>query len=453
MLDGSPYSLSDSDGSAGEIVRLIDAQHDLARRLVNVVGRLRKANFLEEQRRSIRTTEVYESNALEGVGADLPETHNILSSHLADDAISTFKEGLLFTSLTTDRKILDVLGLNTARELAKRIAAESVTRTLTQADIRTMHSMIQTGEYTAGAYRSTEVGIEGSAHRPPNAIEVPRLMSEFVDWCEARRDSMPAVLHAAVAHGWLTHIHPFADGNGRTARIIVNIFMTQLGLPPVIVRHGADRGTYLDALALSDEGGDILPFAGVFLRTQKRLMHQMEKPNFMRRIFYDEVRRRGDSMFEFWRRELSTFVEFLVAALSLYNIRVEQVGEVDRTSYELVKDGDATGNMWLLKLFDEDGRELLIWLGYSSWRTASALPGKKRPALFFSVRNHRDRFDPYIRTSESQIGGLHEVVIEPGMPSVVFAAFSTLKSGGISESADYIAEQIGRSFSRGEIPA
>ena len=147
------------------------------------------------------------------------------------------------------------------------------------------------------------------------------------------------------------------------------------------------------------------------------------------------------------------FVENLVAALNLYKIRVEQVGDVDRTSYELVKDGDATGNMWLLRLFDDEGRELLIWLGFSSWRTASALPGgKKRPALYFSVRNNRDRFEPYVRTSESQIGGLREVVIEPGMPSVIYAAFSTLKSGGISDSADYIAEQIGRSFVRGEIP-
>jgi Fic family protein len=92
--------------------------------------------------------------------------------------------------------------------------------------------MIQTGEYAAGAYRKTQVGIEGSTHCPPDALEVPRLMAELVDWCDSKRDSMPAVLHAAVIRGWLTHLHPFADGNGRTARLMVNILMSQLGLPP-----------------------------------------------------------------------------------------------------------------------------------------------------------------------------------------------------------------------------
>ncbi|UXA16518.1 Fic family protein [Mycobacterium sp. SMC-4] len=453
MLDGSPYSLSDDRDAASEIVRLIDIQRDLSRRLTLVITELRKAKLFIEQKRNIRTTEVYESNALEGVGTDLPGTYSILTSPLADDAIAVVKKGMLLSSLTSERKVLDVVGLNAARDLAQRIAERASSRLLSQADIRTLHSMIETGTYAAGAYRTGDVAIEGSRHRPPDALEVPRLMSDLVDWCESKRDCMPAVLHAAVIHGWLTHIHPFNDGNGRTARVVVNMLMSQLGLPPVIVRHGADRGTYLDALALSDDGGDILPFAGVFVRAQKRLMRQMEKPAFLRQIFNDEVKRRGNSMYEFWLRVFSDFIESLVAGLSVYGIRVEQVGQVDRTSYELLREGDSTGNMWLLRLTNQEGCELLIWLGYSSWRTARAIPGPKRePAMYFSVRSQRDRTEPYRRTSESELGGLGEVVIVPDISSRVYAAVPALKKGGISDSADYIAEKIGQAFSRGEIP-
>ncbi|AXN43494.1 hypothetical protein MM1218R_01546 [Mycobacterium marinum] len=188
------------------------------------------------------------------------------------------------------------------------------------------------------------------------------------------------------------------------------------------------------------------------MRAQKRLMRQMEKPAFLRQVFYDEVKRRGGSMFEFWSRILSEFVQLLIGSLGLYRLRVEQVGEVDRTSYELLRDGDSTGNMWLLRIFDQGEAELLVWLGYSSWRTAHAIHDSNRePALYFSVRSPKERMEPYRRTYEHELGGLREIVLIPGMPSRVYAAFSSLKVGGLEDSADFIAEQIGRSFSKGEI--
>jgi hypothetical protein len=48
---------------------------------------------------------------------------------------------------------------------------------------------------------------------------------------------------------------------------------------------------------------------------------------------------------------------------------------------------------------------------------------------------------------------LHRISVRDDMPSRVYAAFSTLKSGGITDSADYIAEQIARAFAQGEVPA
>jgi len=63
---------------------------------------------------------------------------------------------------------------------------------------------------------------------------------------------------AAIAHYNLVRIHPFDDGNGRGARILMNLILLRAGYPPAIIRS-ADRAGYLEALRQAD-GGDVEPF-------------------------------------------------------------------------------------------------------------------------------------------------------------------------------------------------
>jgi len=111
----------------------------------------------------------------------------------------------------------------------------------------------------AGRYRSVPVRISGSAVVLPNPRKVPGLMEEFGAFLArgAGKDGVPAF--AAEAHLRLVSIHPFVDGNGRTARLLMNLILLRGGYPPVPVGP-ADRKAYLDALETASLAGDLGPF-------------------------------------------------------------------------------------------------------------------------------------------------------------------------------------------------
>ena len=93
----------------------------------------------------------------------------------------------------------------------------------------------------AGRYRSGQVFISGTEYIPPPAEEVPIHMSSLVDDLNSRKDTMHPVLLAAYAHRRLADIHPFQDGNGRTARLLMNLILVNKGyclvsIPPIL-RH------------------------------------------------------------------------------------------------------------------------------------------------------------------------------------------------------------------------
>ena len=108
----------------------------------------------------------------------------------------------------------------------------------------------------AGVYSRLPRRIAGSTATFPNPVKIPSLMEAFGAWLEAA----PAEPVAAFeAHYRLTAIHPFADGNGRAARLLMNLVLLRAGHPPVAVRP-EDRRIYLDALERASVTGDLAPF-------------------------------------------------------------------------------------------------------------------------------------------------------------------------------------------------
>lgn len=108
----------------------------------------------------------------------------------------------------------------------------------------------------AGAYSRLPRRIAGSAAVFPNPAKIPALMQAFAAWLHSAPNG-PAT--AFEAHFRLTAIHPFGDGNGRTARLLMNLILIREGYPPVAVRP-EDRKAYLDALERASLAGDLLPF-------------------------------------------------------------------------------------------------------------------------------------------------------------------------------------------------
>ena len=78
-------------------------------------------------------------------------------------------------------------------------------------------------------------------------------MGELIEWVGKEKTKISVIELAAIFHHKLVHIHPFFDGNGRTARLAMNIFLLQAGFPLVIVLKN-DRKKYYRVLALADKG-------------------------------------------------------------------------------------------------------------------------------------------------------------------------------------------------------
>ncbi len=108
----------------------------------------------------------------------------------------------------------------------------------------------------AGFYSTHARRIAGSPVIFPNPAKVPTLMEAFGAWLE-QSPPMPAA--AFEAHFRLTAIHPFSDGNGLTARLLMNLLLIRDGYPPVAVRP-EDRKTYLDLLEHASLADDLKPF-------------------------------------------------------------------------------------------------------------------------------------------------------------------------------------------------
>ncbi|MDO8575610.1 MAG: Fic family protein [bacterium] len=107
-------------------------------------------------------------------------------------------------------------------------------------------------DVNAGRIRSVPVRISGSTSVMPNADSVSKLMEEFMMWLRETNDH--PVLTAIEAHYRLVSIHPFVDGNGRTARLLLNLILLQNNYPPVII-HPEDRRIYVTSLEKAQTGG------------------------------------------------------------------------------------------------------------------------------------------------------------------------------------------------------
>lgn len=191
----------------------------------------------------------YTSNAIEGNTLTLRETaelieHGItvggkpLRDHL--EAVDHYSAVLWMRELAANETSIDE---TTVREMHRRIVARS------QPEI-------------GGIYSTLPRRIAGSPVVLPNPVKIPQLMKDYGDWLGK---SEPLPMTSFEAHFRLVAIHPFSDGNGRTARLLMNLLLLRGGYPPVAVRP-EDRKTYLDTLEHASMQGDLRPF--------QILMHQ-----------------------------------------------------------------------------------------------------------------------------------------------------------------------------------
>ncbi len=130
---------------------------------------------------------------------------------------------------------------------------------------------------SAGTYRKVRVVVGNSktgkiTYTPPVPEEVPLLTESLLEWLNSEEafDLMPAV-QAGIAHYELARIHPFVDGNGRTARALATFILTKRGFDTkkffaLEEYYNEDRPAYYSALANADaKGGDLTEWLEYFL--------------------------------------------------------------------------------------------------------------------------------------------------------------------------------------------
>ena len=173
----------------------------------------------------------YNSNAIEGNTLTLKETKVVL-------------EGITIGGKSM-REHFEAINHKEAIDYVEAIVAND--EPFTEHVIKSIHQLIlkQIDSDNAGVYRKENVLIAGAEHTPPNHILVAVQMAELLKDYEQFKGH--PLERAAKLHIDFVKIHPFVDGNGRTARLLMNLDLMKAGLQPVVIK-AVDRLSYYEAL-------------------------------------------------------------------------------------------------------------------------------------------------------------------------------------------------------------
>ncbi len=199
----------------------------------------------------------YNSNAIEGNSLTLKETYLVINEGITIKG-KPLKDHL---EAKNHKEALDYLYELIAKE-NKPTISESLIRSLNQIVIQSID------KEWAGRYRNSSVIIGGAKHKPPEAIDVPKLMDDLMNFIKQNKNKLHPIELAAIVHHKIVFIHPFFDGNGRTARLVMNIILMQNGYPLAIILKN-DRKRYYNTLSKADKG-DLDSFIAFVAKSTER---------------------------------------------------------------------------------------------------------------------------------------------------------------------------------------
>jgi Fic family protein len=181
----------------------------------------------------------YHSNSIEGNTLNLMETRVVLEQGLTIGG-KTLREH--FEAINHHKAIAHL------EDMVRQKAPIAVS------DILDLHRLVMQhiDDAFAGRIRNGYVRITGANFQPPRPESCAELLDQMMDDHRSAGFSSH-VQRAAALHHRLVWIHPFFDGNGRTARLTMNLYLMQEGFPPAIILQ-QDRKKYYDALNLANRG-------------------------------------------------------------------------------------------------------------------------------------------------------------------------------------------------------
>lgn len=225
--------------------------------------------MLREIQKFYRVATVFSSNALEGYSYSLSETKILL-----EDGLTAGGKPL--------RDAFAVVGLGHAYDHMFSLQHHSG---ITEQDVLKLHGMLKgslDNDAVAGAYRRIPVFISGSRYPASRPEDVESRMRGLLARASEERETLHPLVVAARFHKDFVFIHPFSDGNGRIARLAMNMLLIQQGYLPVVIPPVL-RHDYVAALekAHEDDGSFLELMARSEIETQKdflRLVRDADAP-------------------------------------------------------------------------------------------------------------------------------------------------------------------------------
>ena len=176
---------------------------------------------ITELRRYFNIGLAYNSNALEGNTLTESETKAVI-----EDGLTVGGKPL--------KHHLEAIGHNKA---FNHIFTLTKNAGITEEDIKKLHFLFYSGidAENAGVYRKIRVFISGSEHKLPAPEKLPELMKKFAEKYSNFKQNEHPIQTAAQIHKDFVFIHPFIDGNGRIARLLMNLVLINAGFPITII--------------------------------------------------------------------------------------------------------------------------------------------------------------------------------------------------------------------------
>jgi Fic family protein len=174
-----------------------------------------RENYLKRQRELF----IANTNAIEGSQLTFEQTKKILELKKQYEV--------------QDKEELEVINMEKCLELYDELILQKI-----DLDIKVIlrfHMLllkaISNYEGYAGVWRPVNVYIRGSKYDFPVWKDIPELMKNLLKWYEANKNGLHPIELAAIFHAKFVTIHPFADGNGRMARLLMNYILQLHGFP------------------------------------------------------------------------------------------------------------------------------------------------------------------------------------------------------------------------------
>jgi Fic family protein len=219
-----------------------------------------KDNYVKEGRSSPKSAKekaienfairfTYDTQKIEGSTLTLRETANL------------FDRGMT----PKNRPLEEVREAEAHKKLFHEILASKKDLSLTAAIEWHRKLFSETKPDIAGRIRKSRIGISGSKFVPPLPVEVYPMLRDFFGWYDRNKARLHPVELAALVHLKFVTIHPFADGNGRVSRLMMNFMLNRKGYPMLNIPYEG-RNSYYNALERAQLSKESVVFVLWFIK-------------------------------------------------------------------------------------------------------------------------------------------------------------------------------------------